>query len=233
MVVETAEPLDPASVLLTLHKSGLFTWKGEAQTKEQIVKRAGSSETVNRTPILLEVESDAPFSVVRDALYVLTGDLHCVNYSFLVETKNGPGAVVLPMLADRGMGYQFYEGRKEIRKVGGDGNEKHVEVVVSAGKNGEIIVKDINYLIPNTVVPTLEYIDPPPNRRAWTGAHLPFGMWTREMLRTFLTRPDVAALGPYVLFKVTNYEPAADVVCCLSALRTIGDVAVVPSIPTK
>lgn len=233
VVVEAADPLDPESVLFTLHKDGRFTWKGSPQTKEGMIKRAASAEKVNRTPILFEVEPDAPFSLVRDALYVFTGEPQCVNYSFLVDTRTGPGVVVLPMQAMKGFGYHVYEGREKEVHVGKWVDDRQLEVVVSPGKDGAINVAEVNYVVPGTLAfPKLDYGSKPPSN-AWAGEHLPCGMWTKDMLRTFLSRADVAERLPFIHFKITNQEPVADVVRCLAMLKSIKGIVIVPSIPTK
>jgi hypothetical protein len=232
VVLESAEPLDPESVLFTLHKSGLITWKGAPQSKEEMLKRAGTPEKTNRIPILLEVDPDAQFSVVRDALWVLTGKSQCVNYSFLVDTKTGPGAVVLPMQGFKGWGYHVYEGRDKETHLGKGFTDRYLEVVASVGEGGEIKVSEVNYDVPWPKEYENSRGREAPGDR-WTGEHPPFGIWTRDTLRTFLSRADVIDLSPYVHLKLTTQELASDVVRCLAALRSIKGITIVPLIPSK
>ncbi|HVE40710.1 MAG TPA: hypothetical protein VNM14_12525 [Planctomycetota bacterium] len=233
--VEVAEPLDPAAVLFTIHKSGLITWKGAVQSKEEMVQRTGSSEIINRTPILFDVEADAPFTVVRDALSVLLVKLHCVNCSFLVDTKTGPGAVVFPMPGEKGNGWHVYEGRDKEGHVGKGFEDRCLEVVVHPGKGGEINVAEVNYDVAGIVVYERQGRGPEIEvpRKAWTGEHPPCGIWTRDMLRTFLSREDVFDGVPYIHFKLSNREPVSDVIRCMAALRTIKGITIIPLIPAK
>jgi hypothetical protein len=232
ILVETADPVDPASVLFTLHKAGQVTWKGCLQTSGEMVRRTGGEGSINTKPILLEVDPDASFSVVRDALAVLTGSPQCVNYSFLVDSRSGPGTVVLPLQAAKGMGYHVYDRDKEVH-VGKYPDGQQLEIVVSPGKGGEINVREINYVVPGTIAfPSSEAGASWKEKTAWKGDHLPFGNWTKDMLRTFLSRADVVERLPYIHFKVTNEEIVSDVVRCLAVMRTL-NVPIVPSIPTR
>src|SRR5262249_48642498 len=101
IVVPHAGPIDPESVLFTLRQDGRVSGKGRIQTADEMAARTSAvSDKINQRPILFEVDPRAGFSVVRDALGILTGR-KCVNFAFLVDTPRGPGAVVLPMLADK------------------------------------------------------------------------------------------------------------------------------------
>jgi biopolymer transport protein ExbD len=241
VVVEHAEPVDPESVLFTIHEDGRVTWRGQVQTREDMAARAAStSSKPNRTPILFDVDPKAGFHVVRDALTVLTGKPGCVNYSFLVATPRGLGVVVLPMQTAKGLAFHFFEGRSEEKVIGSSQSEKYLELIVSPGKGGEIDVNAVNFTIPSCEPEVYfpeagekpDRIRKPPDI-SWLGQHPPCGRWTLEMLRSFLSRKDVATLRPYILFTITNKEPVGDVVRCLSALRSFSGIAILPDIPVK
>jgi hypothetical protein len=242
VVLEHAGPIDPESVLFTIHDDGRVSWKGKVQTSEEMTARASNpSSKVNRTPILFEVDPNAKFEVVGDVLGILTGKAACVNYSFLVATRQGSGVVVLPMQADKCMGIHFYDGRSEEKIIGGSRHaEKLLELIISAGEGGSMDVTAVNFTIPDTE-PAIYY--PPSGEKptrapkqpdiSWAGDHPPCGCWTADLLRTFLSRVDVAALSPYILFKITSRETVSDVIRALSTLRSLRNIAIVPQIPTK
>ncbi len=244
ITLEHAGDIDPESVLFTIHEGGRVTWKGKVQTREVMLARASSTPgKLNRKPILFEVDPKAGFDAVRDVLELLTGNPHCVNYAFLVSSPKGAGIVPLPMQDSRTNGIHLFEGRNE-EKVIGHYDSKYLELVISAGKDGAIEVKAVNFTIPGSE-PAIFYpeardtegnkADQPSKAPdiSWHGEHPPCGIWTLEGLRTFLARPDVAALSPYIVLKITTQERAADVIHCLSALGSIGSTAVIPDIPTK
>jgi len=240
VVVEHADPVDPESFLYTLRGDGQIVRKGQVLTGEEIVAQTSRPPgEPNRTPILFEVEPKTGFAVVRDALAIFTGKPSCVNYAFLATTRNGPGAVVLPMQSDMCSGIHLYEGRSDEKVIGSDRNRKQLELVVSAAERGEIEIAAINFMVPS-MEPAIYFpeagekpgLAPRSSEGSWAGKHPPCGRWTLEALRTFLGREDIAALSPYVRLKITNKEEVADVVRCLSSLRSLGGIAIVPDIPS-
>jgi biopolymer transport protein ExbD len=231
--VDHAGPVDPDSILYTIHADGRISWKGKDQTAADLKARMphASTDEINRTPILLEVDPKASFSVVRDALAILVVQLRCVNLSFLVATPKGPGAVALPIKADRGMGYLLCEGRSGEWRVGGSELTKRLEIMVSTGERGGIVVTALNHVVPRSVY--VSEAGNPAKPPAWQGNHPRLGPWSKPELQTFLARSEVLNASPYILFSITNKESTADVVRCLSVLRSLGEVPVIPEVLNK
>jgi len=126
------------------------------------------------------------------------------------------------------------EGRDKEVQVGKYPDGEQLEIVVYPGKGGKIDVREINYVVPGTIAfPSSEAEASWKARQSWKGDHPPYGVWTKDMLRTFLSKPDVVDRIPYIHFKVTNQESFSEVVRCLAVLRTFKDVPIVPSIPMK
>jgi len=241
VVVESAGPIDPHSILFAIHADSRVTWNGESLSVEQIIGKVSPPPSdLNSAPVLLDVDPLAGFDVVRDILAVLTGKGRCCNISFLVACPGRMGALVLPVVLDRGLGYRVRDGQAEEQFLDGRGPKKHLELIVSPGKEGAIDVRAVNYCVPGEED---EVYFPPAGEKparpwkapdySWTGERPPNGRWTPDTLGKFLARQDVAELSPFILLKITTQEKASDVLQCLSMLKSVGGAIIVPEIPTR
>ena len=121
---------------------------------------------------------------------------------------------------------------------------KILEIVVHPGKGGVIVVDTIDYASRELAEEPV-YVKggdreadipaprPMPEIRArerWPGARLSWGVWEAERLTVFLARRDVAVLKPCVIFDIRPDDEVADVLRCLSALRSSAGSRVVPMI---
>jgi hypothetical protein len=216
--VDRATPIDPASVLITIHADGRQTSKGRPF-------KLGAPSIKALSPVLLEVDPDTRFRVVRDAIEPLA-NAALSNLAFLVEQGGTEAALTLPMLLAVGLTYVVQDGPTRV-DVGRD--PKQLGIVVAPGSGGAIEVKEILFTYPGEMESPGGGIPLP---TPWKGQHPEPGTWTPEAFLGFVRRPDVAALRPYVELKDLE-RSVSDVLRCLSALRSVPGIPIVPTIPPR
>lgn len=214
--VPHADPIDPAATLITLHADGRRTSQGQPLS---LPRKSG----VDTAPILLEVDADTRMKVVRDGVDYLCRHGRC-NIAFLVDWDARPAGLRLPIPIARGWGYVTQVGPKEVRIA--DTLYKRLELVMAPGVDGAPELKELNFRLP--AEPSNEGPQP------WEGPHPAPGAWTRETLKSFLARPDVARLRPYVFLDLGDLNvPLRDVLRCLSELQAATELPIYAELPAR
>jgi hypothetical protein len=218
------EPIDPASIILTIQANGTVLDKGIPLGKDGLEARLGTRvNSRNHRPILLDVPSDATMRCLKDAIAWIFA-ANGVNVSFLVRTPSGDASVRLQTVLATSQ-LRVYDGVEEVVLVD---NQDVVEVVARVGAGGAVDVTSVEY--------TREYLYFPEageplagkDARAWKGSHPPYGVWSVDTLREFIRRPDLAARTPYVGLEISWHDRVEDVIRCLAALKLAAGSRVEP-----
>jgi hypothetical protein len=136
---------------------------------------------------------------------------HCIN----IALKADHWIAQLPITTRTYPALLVFDGTVEVSLV-----EKPdtLEVVVKVGPDGDIMVTRLCETREYVYFPDPDKPGPAPDTN-WKGDHPTLGVWSVETLRTFLARPDLVAMTPYVGFDVSWEDRVGDVVRCLAALR--------------
>lgn len=103
VLVEFVTPIDPLSLLLTLHQDGRVSHDGKTLSLDGVRKLTTGPQRdleertkVNTSPVLIEAHSDAGLRPLCDLLAVLIEKNRC-NIALLAETSRGLGGVSIPV----------------------------------------------------------------------------------------------------------------------------------------
>jgi hypothetical protein len=106
VLVEFVTPIDPLSLLLTLHQDGRISHDGSFLSLDGVRElvsgptRAPETAEKNTSPILIEAHPDVRLQSFKALLSVIIEKCRCVNISLLAVTVNGPGGVTVPIGED-------------------------------------------------------------------------------------------------------------------------------------
>jgi hypothetical protein len=224
-MLRTTEPIDPESLILTIHSDGSVIEGERRLTQDSLRERVGSSgDARNLRPILLDAPPGASMRCIKDAIEWLC-QANCVNVSFRVRTPSGDSAVRLQIVLSTDASLRVHDGREEIILVD---HQDVIEVVTRVGVGGAIEVTSVQYTREYVYFPDQGEAMPEMEGHAWKGSHPPCGTWSVDTLRAFLRRPDLARQKPYVGLEISWKDRVQDVLSCLSALREAAGSRVEP-----
>lgn len=180
-----------------------------------------SIEGLDRTtPIILLVPPGARMSTLRPVLEAMVRG-GCCNITLEVSGSRA----VLPIPKDRGESVRLIDGSEEIDLVE---HQDVLEITARVEPGGAIRVFGTVFTREYAYFPEKPG-DAVPDR-TWNHEHPKFGVWTKEVLQEFMKRPDVALSQPYVGLDLEWTDSVADVVRCLSSLRSAAGRRVCPNL---
>ena len=220
--VPAAGGIQPGSTWITLTATRELRRDGVAVACEGLPARLGPA-THNRreTPILIEADASLK---IGDLLPLLDSLFKgsCVNLSFLVATDHGSGALNFPVVMEHMCHDLWYwDGSREHHD-----SSPHLWIEVRPGPLRLVsVTTEREPFLVSSEPDKLELIQP----SAWPGERPPAGPCSEETLKSFLARPDVAALSPFIRLHLVPEDSLDSALATLSALRRLG-LAVLPEV---
>ncbi|MBI2920059.1 MAG: hypothetical protein HYY18_03120 [Planctomycetes bacterium] len=220
-VVEAGD-IQPGSTRITLTASRELRREGVPATFADLPERVKGPAGVRREhPILIEADASLK---IRDLIPLLESLLagNSVNLSFLVATDRGPRALTFPVIMEHFCHDLWYwDGSREH-------HDSRAHLWIELRPDPLRLVSVTTDREPRLVSEEPELRQP----QAWSGDRPPDGPCSEETLKTFLGRPDVAALSPFIRLRLIPEDSLDSAFSTLSALRHLG-ASVLPEVHDK
>lgn len=218
--VAKAEPVPANAITLTLLSAEDLLHDGVRMKVADLpeAKRPGdNAPSVNRVPVLLEVDASWKFKAVVPLVERLIVQGRCANQGYVVQTAAGPG--VIPMcipIAYSPPGLRFMDGSREFNELG-ESEQSHLWIDLHPAPLRVTGVRIGKYV-------AWEFYGAKPGEkiRPWSGSRPPDGAWTMDMLKSFLDRSDVKPERPILVISVTAEDVLGPCLQGVAELRQLG-----------
>lgn len=218
--VAKAEPVPANAITLTLLSAEDLLRDGVRMKVADLpeAKRPGdNAPSVNRVPVLLEVDATWKFKAVVPVIERLAVQGRCANQGYVVQTAAGPG--VIPMcipIAYSPPGLRFIDGSREFNELG-DSEQSHLWIDLHPAPLRVTGVRVGKY-------EAAKFYGAKPGEEIhpWSGSRPADGAWTIDMLKAFLDRADVNSERPILVISVTAEDVLGPCLKGVAELRQLG-----------
>ncbi len=218
--VAKAEPVPANAITLTLLSAEELLRDGVRMKVGDLPEAKRPSDqapSVNRVPLLLEVDATWKFKAVVPLVERLILQGKCANQGYAVQTAAGPGVIPMCIPIDYSPpGLRFMDGSREFNELG-ESEQSHLWIDLHPAPLNVTGVR-----IGKHVASEFYGAKPGEKIRPWSGSRPPDGAWTIDMLRGFLDRADVKPERPILVISVTTEDVLGPCLEGVAELRQLG-----------